>query len=172
MTSRSWPARDIADARPLHLDHVGAHISEQLGTGRARLHMGEVENAHAIERPARLAPRLGARPRKRVARSRLRRWFPGFELHNFFGRLGRCFEFCFRELFARCHFQSLHHFLRTALCGLSLPMLPLSLPAAGSITALTSVGLPEFMASLTARSSSSGVVTRTPTPPNASISFS
>src|SRR6516225_6117998 len=54
--------------------------------------------------------------------------------------------------------QSRHDFLRTALCGLSLPMRPLSVPAAGSITALMRVGLPESMAALTARFSSSGVV--------------
>src|SRR5262245_35875649 len=35
------------------------------------------------------------------------------------------------------------YFLRSALCGLRLPMRPLSLPDAGSITALISVGLPE-----------------------------
>ena len=77
---------------------------------------------------------------------------------------------------ARCdapqHEVGHFHFLRTALCGLSLPMLPLSLPAAGSITALTRVGLPQSMASFTARLNSSGVVTWTPTPPNASINFS
>src|SRR5262249_47391647 len=50
------------------------------------------------------------------------------------------------------------YFLRTALCGLSLPMRPLSVPAAGSITALMRVGLPESMAASTARLSSSGVV--------------
>ena len=49
------PARDVADARPLDLDHVGAHIAEQLGAGRARLHMREVEHAHAVERLAGLA---------------------------------------------------------------------------------------------------------------------
>src|SRR5262249_43335138 len=58
------------------------------------------------------------------------------------------------------------------LCGLRLPMRPLSLPAAGSITALMRVGLPESMASFTARLSSSGVVTLAPTPPNASITLS
>ena len=64
------------------------------------------------------------------------------------------------------------YFLRSALCGLRLPMRPLSLPAAGSSTALIKVGLPEFMASLTARFSSSGVVALTPTPPKASIILS
>src|ERR1700724_2327348 len=68
--------------------------------------------------------------------------------------------------------DALRHFLRILLCGLRLPILPLSLPAAGSITAFTSVGLPHSMASLTARLSSSGVVTRTPTPPKASIILS
>ena len=38
-------------------------------------------------------------------------------------------------------------------------MLPLSLPAAGSMTALTRVGLPESMAWFTAPLNSSGVVT-------------
>src|SRR5450432_3881052 len=46
------------------------------------------------------------------------------------------------------------YFLRTTLCGLRLPMRPLSVPAAGSIAALMRVGLPEFMASFTARLSS------------------
>ena len=64
------------------------------------------------------------------------------------------------------------HFLRTTLFGLRLPMRPLSVPAAGSITALISVGLPESMAASTARLSSSGDVALTPTPPNASIILS
>ena len=64
------------------------------------------------------------------------------------------------------------YFLRTALCGLSFPMLPLSVPAAGSITALMTVGVPESIAASTARFSSSGVVAFTPAPPNASIILS
>ena len=60
-------ARDVADAGPLHLDAIGAHIGEQLRAGRPRLHMGEVEDFHAFERPARLAPRLCRRPRQAVA---------------------------------------------------------------------------------------------------------
>src|SRR5450830_966179 len=63
-------------------------------------------------------------------------------------------------------------FLRSLLCGLRLPIRPLSLPAAGSITALMRVGLPESMALFTARFSSSGVVALTPTPPKASIILS
>src|SRR5262249_44044931 len=50
------------------------------------------------------------------------------------------------------------YFLRTALCGLSLPMRPLSVPAAGSITALMRVGLPEPMAAWPGPLSSPGVV--------------
>src|SRR5262249_31097202 len=68
--------------------------------------------------------------------------------------------------------DSADYFLRIALCGLRLPMRPLSEPAAGSITALISVGLPESIAWFTARLSSSGVVTWAPTPPNASAIFS
>jgi hypothetical protein len=64
------------------------------------------------------------------------------------------------------------YFLRRALCGLRLPMRPLSLPADGSITALTRVGLPESIASFTARLSSSGDVALTPMPSNASIILS
>src|SRR5262249_11370352 len=64
------------------------------------------------------------------------------------------------------------YFVRTTLCGLRLPMRPLSVPAAGSITALMRVGLPESMAALTARFNSSGVVALAPTPPNASIILS
>src|SRR4030095_11998594 len=54
------------------------------------------------------------------------------------------------------------YFLRTTLCGLRLPMRPLSLPAAGSITALMRVGLPESIPLFTARLHSSGGVTVTP----------
>jgi hypothetical protein len=74
--------------------------------------------------------------------------------------------------FLRVAIALLLYFLRILLCGLRLPILPLSLPAAGSIAALIKVGRPESIASLTARLSSSGVVTYTPTPPNASIIFS
>src|SRR5271166_4782214 len=55
--------------------------------------------------------------------------------------------------------SKVYDFLRIALWGLRLPMRPLSLPAAGSITALISVGLPESMAASAARFNSSGVVT-------------
>ena len=51
-------ARDVAGARPLDLDHVGAEPREKLRAGRARLDMREVEDLHAIERLAVLAPRL------------------------------------------------------------------------------------------------------------------
>ena len=64
------------------------------------------------------------------------------------------------------------HFFFSLLCGLRLPMRPLSLPAAGSSTALISVGLPLSIAALTARLSSSGDVALTPTPPKASIILS
>src|SRR5581483_11283636 len=64
------------------------------------------------------------------------------------------------------------HFFFSLLCGLRLPMRPDSLPAAGSITALIRVGLPESIAALTARLSSSGDVALTPTPPKASIILS
>ncbi len=64
------------------------------------------------------------------------------------------------------------YFLDTTLCGLRLPIRPLSVPAFSSITALTKVGLPESIAAFTARLNSSGDVTWTPTPPNASIILS
>ena len=60
-------ARDVADARPLDLDAVGAHVGEKLRAGRARLHVGEVEDAHAVERLAGLAVGLGRRLRQAVA---------------------------------------------------------------------------------------------------------
>ena len=60
-----------------------------------------------------------------------------------------------------------HAFFPTALCGLRLPMRPLSVPAFSSMMALISVGIRLSIAALTARASSSGEVTRTPTPPNA-----
>src|SRR5687767_8445305 len=56
------------------------------------------------------------------------------------------------------------YFFLSLLCGLRLPMRPLSLPAAGSIAALIRVGLPESIASLTARFNSSGDVALTPRP--------
>ena len=62
-------ARDVADARTLDLDHVGAEPGEQLRAGRPRLHVGEVENAHAGERLAGLAVGLAARLRQTVADS-------------------------------------------------------------------------------------------------------
>src|SRR5438445_528103 len=57
-----------------------------------------------------------------------------------------------REVEDSYAFQSLHYwvtFFFSALCGLRLPMLPDSLPAAGSITALMSVGLPLSIAAST-----------------------
>ena len=60
-------ARDIAGARTLDLDHVGAHIGEQLGAGRSRLHVGEVENAKTVERAAGLAVGPGTGLRQPVA---------------------------------------------------------------------------------------------------------
>jgi hypothetical protein len=38
------PARRIAFARPLDLDHIGAEPGQQLRAGRTRLHVGEVEH--------------------------------------------------------------------------------------------------------------------------------
>ena len=79
-------ARYVADAGAFDLDHVGAHIGEKLRTGRSRLHMGEVEDAHAVERPARLSPRLRRRPRQAVARCGFcRGLFGRLELHGFPG---------------------------------------------------------------------------------------
>src|SRR5690606_28443845 len=69
----------------------------------------------------------------------------------------------------RFHMTLPYFLFDSALCGLRLPMRPLSLPAAGSITALMSVGAPESIAAFTVRRSSSGVVTCAPTPPKASI---
>src|SRR6185436_18537239 len=74
--------------------------------------------------------------------------------------------------FHKLHCVLHYFFLLSTLCGLRLPMRPLSLPAAGSSTALMSVGLPESIAAFTARLSSSGLVALTPTPPKASIILS
>src|SRR3979490_675065 len=64
------------------------------------------------------------------------------------------------------------YFLRILLCGLRLPIRPLSLPAARPSTGLMRVGLAESIAAFTARLSSSGDVALTPTPPKASIILS
>ena len=81
-------ARDVADAGPLDLDHVGAHIGEQLGAGRPRLHVGEIEDAHAVERPARLVPTASATAA--AGRCSLRLSPPAFcrlEFHDLLGGL-------------------------------------------------------------------------------------
>ena len=123
-------ARDVADAGPLHFDHVGAEPGEKLGAGGAGLHVGEIEDADAFQSLHRIVP--------------------------------------FVERFA----IEQRYFLRSLLCGLRLPILPLSLPAAGSMTALMRVGLPESSAASTARFSSSGVVAWAPLPPKASMILS
>ena len=43
------PARDVADAGSFHLDYVRAEPGEKLRAGRARLHVGEIEDADAVE---------------------------------------------------------------------------------------------------------------------------
>ena len=42
------PARDVALARPLDLDHVGPEPREQLRARRTRLHVREVEDLHSV----------------------------------------------------------------------------------------------------------------------------
>src|SRR5258708_34194414 len=54
----------------------------------------------------------------------------------------------------------LPYFLRTALCGVSFPMRPLSVPAPGWITWVMRAGLPEPMAPAPARVRAPGVVAR------------
>src|SRR5262244_2361011 len=76
--------RDIAHAGPLDLDHVGAHIGEQLRAGRARLHVGEIEDAHAVERLAGLAVWFGARLRQAVRCGGLGSRRLGLQLHDLF----------------------------------------------------------------------------------------
>ncbi len=86
------PARDVAHARPLDLDAVGAHIAEQLRAGRSRLHMGEIEDVHAVEREAGLDPKVLALGRGRPLPRR--RGFLRLELHDFLWRTfhgGPCF---------------------------------------------------------------------------------
>src|SRR5665213_2538084 len=135
-------ARDIADARALDLDNVGAEPRQQLRAGRSRLDVGEIENANALQRLGHMYSPTKYEKRCRDARQR------GHPV------------------------VSAGYFFFSLLCGLRLPIRPLSLPAAGSSTALIRVGLPEFMAASTARLSSSGVVALTPTPPKASIILS
>src|ERR1700722_16637019 len=113
---------------------------------------------------------------------RFRRRLLRFELHDFPGGFLR------RRLDARFRFLAPGHvslpystiawllvpgtvvfpyFFFSALCGLRLPIPPLSPPAPGSIPALISGGLLQAMAAFTARLSSSGEVALTPVPPNA-----
>src|ERR1044072_8061868 len=141
--------------------------------------MGEIEDGHTIDRLAGLAPGLGRLLGQTVGDSLLRRRFFRLQLHDLLRRsfglslsfgfsLGFGLKLGFRPgfgLLARCHCRSSEssidvsdYFLRSTLCGLRLPMRPLSLPAAGSMTALMSVGLPESMAASTARFSSAGGV--------------
>ena len=82
-------ARDVADAGPLDLDAVGAHVAQELRAGRARLHVGEVEDAHAVERLAGLAVGLGRRLRQAV-RGLFRRRLLRLELPSTFLALRPC----------------------------------------------------------------------------------
>src|SRR6185503_9988782 len=182
------------------LDDIRAHVGEELRAGRARLYVGEVEDAHAVERLAGLAERLARRFRQAVAvllcdqlhdllrfRRRFLRSLPGGLFRRLLLRLGHLLSplSLLPPMPAKAGIQSLalgprfrgderhvNYFFFSLLCGFRLPMRPLSLPAAGSITALISVGLPESIAAFTARLSSSGDVALTPTPPNASIILS
>ena len=117
-------ARDVADAGALDLDHVGAEPCQQLRAGRPGLDVGEIENANALQR-------LG---------HRLLRILSAYALAVKV-RAGR----------VAIPPDVIYFFLRRTLCGLRLPMRPLSEPDAGSITALIRVGLPESIAAFTAR---------------------
>jgi hypothetical protein len=59
-------AGDIADSRPLDLDDVGTQPGEELGAGRARLDMGEVQDAYVVECLHRTVPLLSARRKNRA----------------------------------------------------------------------------------------------------------
>ena len=41
--------RDVAGARPLHLDYIGPEPRQELRAGRPRLHMRKVEDSHPIQ---------------------------------------------------------------------------------------------------------------------------
>src|SRR6516165_3470683 len=98
-------ARDVADAGALDLDHVGAHIGEQLRAGRTRLHMREIEDAHAVERLAGLAPGLGAGTRQTVGGAGFHSRFLGLELHD----LLACGSFHRRPGFRLLYFRAPRH---------------------------------------------------------------
>ncbi len=73
-------ARDVALARSLHLDDVGAQPCQKLRAGRARLHVGEVENldavqclAHYVPLSIAVTPRSCTKRRRSIAR-RVERW--------------------------------------------------------------------------------------------------
>ena len=100
------PARDVADAGPLDLDHVGAHVAEELRAGRSRLHVGEVEDLHAVERLAGLAERLAGGLREPVARLGLRRRLLRLQLHDLL-RGGLGFGLRLLRFLADCHCRSL-----------------------------------------------------------------
>ena len=42
-------SRNVARAGPLHLDHVGTEPGQELRAGRARLHVGEIDDANAFQ---------------------------------------------------------------------------------------------------------------------------
>ena len=75
-------------------------------------------------------------------------------------------------LFLRVEIKTCGYLRATTRCGLRFPIRPLSVPAEGSMTAFTRVGLPESMAAFTAWLSSSGEVAVTPTPPKPAIIMS
>ena len=207
MTSRNWPRVMSPTPGRSTLITSAPMTAEQLRAGRARLHMGEIENTARRRAPC----RPGHRACSRASAARCAFFFAAAFFAAFFAgaastsasrlswRLFRLRPLAFHFIFwlrlvsglasfsPAMNFRSIlcairgarspHrrrsiYFFFSALCGLRLPMRPLSLPAAGSITALMRVGLPVSIAASTARFSSSGVVAFTPTPPKASIILS
>ena len=63
-------AGDVTLARPFDLDDVGAEPGEQLGAGRPRLHMREVENPHALKCFAHACPPYYPRSTRALRSSR------------------------------------------------------------------------------------------------------
>ena len=119
-------ARDVADAGPLDLDHIGAEPGEKLRAGRAGLDMGEVEDAHAVERLAGAAPGLARRRAKRGGLADRRRALsPRHPLQGGFrGSLGRGApsgtldaELCLGERLLRAEALGLVAFFTAALFG-------------------------------------------------------
>src|SRR5262249_20212577 len=95
-------ARNVTDARTLNLDHISAHVAEQLCACRPALHVREIKNLYTLERLAGLTVWLAARARQPIVPAV--RFSGADELHDLARRLfRRRSDFMFPDNLALSH---------------------------------------------------------------------